>query len=113
MKIMVLGGAGKMGCISVQYLAGDSRVEKVIIADSNLENANIVAQYINSPKVEIQEIDLKDTNLSLGLGNSRRLSECDSILYKSYRDGCMSENRHPLYRHGWAVPYHHETTKIT
>jgi saccharopine dehydrogenase-like NADP-dependent oxidoreductase len=65
MKIMVLGGAGKMGCISVQYLAGDSRVEKVIIADSNLENANIVAQYINSPKVEIQEIDLKDTQTFL------------------------------------------------
>jgi len=61
MKIMVLGGAGKMGCISVQYLAGDPRVEKVIIADTNLENANVVATYINSPKIEIQEINLKDT----------------------------------------------------
>ncbi len=61
MKIMVLGGAGKMGCISVQYLAGDSRVDQVIIADSNLENAKIVADYINSPKIKIQEIDLKDT----------------------------------------------------
>ena len=61
MKIMVLGGAGKMGCISVQYLAGDSRVEKVVIADNNLENAKIVADFINSPKIEIQEIDLKNT----------------------------------------------------
>jgi len=62
MKIMVLGGAGKMGCISVQYLAGDSRVEKVVIADNNLENAKIVAEYINSPKIEIQKIDLQDTD---------------------------------------------------
>jgi len=65
MKIMVLGGAGKMGCISVQFLAGDARVEKVVLADSNLENAKIVADYINSPKVEIQAIDLKDTQAFL------------------------------------------------
>jgi len=65
MKIMVLGGAGKMGCISVQFLAGDDRVKKVIIADSNLENAQIVDDTINSPKIEIQNLDLKDTQAFL------------------------------------------------
>ena len=59
MKIMVLGGAGKMGCISVQFLAGDERVGKVVIADFNQENAKIVAEYLDSPKVEIKQVDIK------------------------------------------------------
>jgi lysine 6-dehydrogenase len=62
MKIMVLGGAGKMGCIAVQFLAADSRVEKVIIADFNMENAKLVAETLGSPKVEIQQVDIKDTD---------------------------------------------------
>jgi saccharopine dehydrogenase (NAD+, L-lysine-forming) len=60
MKIVVLGGAGKMGCISVQALAKDSRVDQVIIADLNMENAKIVAEYIDSPKIEIQQVDISD-----------------------------------------------------
>ena len=30
MRIVVLGGAGKMGCIAVQTLAGDDRVKEVL-----------------------------------------------------------------------------------
>lgn len=59
MHITVLGGAGKMGCISVQTLAGDSRVESVVIADKNEAQAKIVADYITSPKVSFQPIDLE------------------------------------------------------
>ncbi len=32
MRIVVLGGAGKMGCIAVQTLAGDERVKEVVVA---------------------------------------------------------------------------------
>ncbi len=60
MKIVVLGGAGKMGCISVQALANDSRVDEVVIADINMENAKVVADYLNSPKVKIQAVDVND-----------------------------------------------------
>ncbi len=60
MRIVVLGGAGKMGCIAVQDLAGDDRVTEVVIADYNLENAQIVAGFINSPKVSIQFVDVYD-----------------------------------------------------
>ncbi len=60
MKIVVLGGAGKMGCISVQDLVGDTRVDEVVIADYHLENAQIVADYLGSPKVRIQHVDLND-----------------------------------------------------
>ncbi len=60
MKIVVLGGAGKMGCISVQSLAKDVRVDEVVIADINLENAQVVADYLKSPKVRIQKVDIGD-----------------------------------------------------
>jgi len=60
MRIVVLGGAGKMGCIAVQTLAGDERVKEVVLADMNMEQAGIVADYINSPKIEIKQVDVND-----------------------------------------------------
>jgi len=60
MRIIVLGGAGKMGCIAVQALAGDQRVQKVVIADLNLDQAKIVADHINSLKIEIMQVDVND-----------------------------------------------------
>ena len=53
MKITVLGGAGKMGCVSVQDLANDDRVDEVVIADINPEGAQVVADYLDSPKVKV------------------------------------------------------------
>lgn len=60
MRIFVLGGAGKMGCISVQCLANDDRVDEVVIADINMEQAKIVADYIGSPKITIVNVDIND-----------------------------------------------------
>jgi len=60
MKIVVLGGAGKMGCIAVQALASDPRVGEVVIADFNLENAQIVTDYLASPKIKIARVDVND-----------------------------------------------------
>jgi saccharopine dehydrogenase-like NADP-dependent oxidoreductase len=60
MRITVLGGAGKMGCISVQDLATDSRVEEVILADLDLQQARAVADYINSPKIKLRILDRND-----------------------------------------------------
>ena len=61
MHITVLGGAGKMGCISVQALANDPRVDEVAIADTNIAQAHIVAELIDNPKVRIDEVDIRDT----------------------------------------------------
>jgi saccharopine dehydrogenase-like NADP-dependent oxidoreductase len=49
-----------MGCIAVQTLAGDERVGQVILADLNLDQAKVVADYINSPKIEIRQVDVND-----------------------------------------------------
>jgi saccharopine dehydrogenase (NAD+, L-lysine-forming) len=60
MRIFVLGGAGKMGCISVQALANDDRVDEIIIADINVDRAKTVADYLDSPKIHIQRVDIND-----------------------------------------------------
>jgi len=60
MRITVIGGAGKMACISVQYLAQDPRVDEVVLADIDLAQAKVVAEYINSPKISIQKVDVND-----------------------------------------------------
>ncbi|MGD8751986.1 MAG: saccharopine dehydrogenase NADP-binding domain-containing protein, partial [Anaerolineales bacterium] len=60
MRILVLGGAGKMGCISVQDLSRDERVNEVVIADLNMEQAKTVADYIDNPKISIHEVDIND-----------------------------------------------------
>jgi saccharopine dehydrogenase-like NADP-dependent oxidoreductase len=60
MRIVVLGGAGKMGCIAVQDLAGDERVDEVVIADQDTVQARTVADIINSPKVTLQSADAND-----------------------------------------------------
>jgi saccharopine dehydrogenase (NAD+, L-lysine-forming) len=46
-----------MGCIAVQDLARDRRVDQVVIADQNTEQARTVAGIIGSPKVSIQHLD--------------------------------------------------------
>jgi len=60
MRILVLGGAGKMGCISVQDLANDDRVAEVVIADVNIEQAKTVADYLDNSKIRIQKVDIND-----------------------------------------------------
>jgi saccharopine dehydrogenase-like NADP-dependent oxidoreductase len=66
MKIVVLGGAGKMGCIAVQDLAGDRRAGKVVIADWNLDQARTVAEIINSPKITVEQVDVTDHDALAG-----------------------------------------------
>ena len=60
MRILVLGGAGKMGCMSVQDLANDDRVAEVVIADVNIEQAKTVADYLDNSKIRIQKVDIND-----------------------------------------------------
>ena len=65
MRIFVLGGAGKMGCISVQDLAKDDRVDEVVIGDIHIEGAKTVADYLESPKISIQKVDINDESAFL------------------------------------------------
>ncbi len=60
MKIVVLGGAGKMGVLSVEDLVLNDRVGGVILADRDAKLAAAVAEYLASSKLWVREIDLND-----------------------------------------------------
>jgi saccharopine dehydrogenase-like NADP-dependent oxidoreductase len=60
MKVIVLGGAGMMGCIAVQDLARSGTVDQIVIADLNVKRAQQVADYINSPNVSLSQVDVRD-----------------------------------------------------
>ncbi|MGD9147052.1 MAG: saccharopine dehydrogenase NADP-binding domain-containing protein [Anaerolineae bacterium] len=60
MKIVVLGGAGMMGCIAVQDLARSEAVDEVVIADLNADASREVAAYIDSPKISQAQVDVRD-----------------------------------------------------
>ena len=66
MRIMVLGGAGKMGCIAVQDLTGDDRVDEVILADINESQAKLVKQTIGSSKITLMQVDSRDGGIRKG-----------------------------------------------
>ncbi|MEA2024956.1 MAG: saccharopine dehydrogenase NADP-binding domain-containing protein [Actinomycetota bacterium] len=60
MRIVVLGGAGKMGAMAVEDLVINPRVDEVILADRDMEGAAAIAGYLDSPKLTITESDLND-----------------------------------------------------
>jgi lysine 6-dehydrogenase len=60
MKIVVLGGAGMMGCIAVKDLSRSTGVDRVVIADLDVERAKEVAALIGSPKVSVAQADATD-----------------------------------------------------
>ncbi len=60
MRIVVLGGAGKMGALAVEDLVVNPRVDEVILADRVMECAAAIAEYLDSPKLTITESDLND-----------------------------------------------------
>jgi saccharopine dehydrogenase-like NADP-dependent oxidoreductase len=75
MKIVVLGGAGKMGAMAVQDLCLNAAVDEVVIADLNQENARQIASYLNSPKLSIRQADLNDHESLVAV-----LRDCDACV---------------------------------
>jgi saccharopine dehydrogenase-like NADP-dependent oxidoreductase len=64
MKIVVLGGAGRMGRIAVKDLAASDGVEEVVIADRDAELAHKVAGLlpVGRGKVKVIPVDVTDHN---------------------------------------------------
>jgi lysine 6-dehydrogenase len=60
MKIMVAGGAGAMGRAAVVDLVAQSDVEKIIIGDLNIEEAEKFAATFNDQRVMARKIDITD-----------------------------------------------------
>ena len=92
MKVVVLGGAGKMGCISVQDLAGDERVSEVVIADRDLTQARIVAETLGSSKITIQAVDASDHGSLLSVLRGADVCVNATVYYFNYISFSVQEN---------------------
>lgn len=57
MKILVLGGAGAMGTITVRDLIESPNITEVIIGDASIEKANQLKSLTKSEKVTVRQID--------------------------------------------------------
>jgi saccharopine dehydrogenase (NAD+, L-lysine-forming) len=60
MKIVVLGGAGKMGALAVEDLVINPRVAEIVIADRDRKMAQAIADYLDSPKLTVRSVDLNN-----------------------------------------------------
>ena len=96
MRITVLGGAGKMGSVAVQDLAGDRRVEEVVIADRDLVQARTVAETIASPKVTIQQVDIADRDALVGVLEGADACLNATVYYTNLlvMDACLEAGAH-------------------
>ena len=61
MHMIVLGGAGAMGRVTVRTLTEYEDVEQITIADYNEERAREVAAALNSSKIQVKQIDVNDS----------------------------------------------------
>ncbi len=58
-KIVVLGGAGAMGQITVQDLASTAKDTDIVIADIDLDKANKILEGLDNPRVTALKADIK------------------------------------------------------
>jgi len=96
MRITVIGGAGKMACISVQDLANDPRVDEVIIADLNLDQAKIVEETIKSPKIKSLRVDVNDHSSLVELMKGSDVCLNGTVFYTNLAvmEACLSAGVH-------------------
>jgi saccharopine dehydrogenase (NAD+, L-lysine-forming) len=58
MKILALGGCGQQGSLAVRTLIQADDVEKVIVADINLDAAKAFQEKVGSDKIEVKQLDV-------------------------------------------------------
>jgi saccharopine dehydrogenase-like NADP-dependent oxidoreductase len=96
MKIVVLGGAGMMGCIAVQDLARSKAVDEVVIADLNADAAREVATYIDSPKITQAQVDVRDHQALVDLLRDADVCLNATVYYFNLgiMDACLESGTH-------------------
>ncbi len=60
MRIVVLGGAGMMGCLATSDLARSEAVDEVVIADLDRERAEEVADYLGRARLSVVQVNARD-----------------------------------------------------
>ncbi len=96
MHIIVLGGAGAMGRVTVRALTEYGDVERITIADYHEGRAREVADSLNSSKVESVQVDVNDEARLRDMlrGADVALSAVDYVYNLPILRACMAEKVH-------------------
>src|SRR5438105_886365 len=96
MHIIVLGGAGAMGRITVRTLIDYEDVDQVTIADYNEERAREIAATLGSSKIQVKQIDVNDSERLSQLlqGSDVVLNAVEYIYNLPVLEVCIQEKVH-------------------
>lgn len=96
MHIIVLGGAGAMGRVTVRALLEYPDVEQVTIADYHEGRARELAASLGSDRLHVQPIDVNDEERLRALlrGADVTLSAVDYVFNQPILRACMQEKVH-------------------
>src|SRR5450631_1760972 len=96
MHIVVLGGAGAMGRITVRALTEYSSIDQITLADYSEERAHEVASSLNSSKIQVRCVDLTDSAQlnSLLQGADVLLNAVDYVFNMPVLRACISARVH-------------------
>jgi len=96
MHIVVLGGAGAMGRITVRALTEYEDIDQITIADYSEERAREVASSLNSNKIQVRQIDVHDEDRLRALlrGADVALSAVEYVYNRHILQACIHERVH-------------------
>src|SRR5260370_10210183 len=96
MPIIVLGGAGAMGRVTVRTMTEYEDVDQVTSADYNEERAREVAATLNSSKILVRQIDVCDSERLSNLvrGADVVLSAVEYVFNQPILRACIQEKVH-------------------
>lgn len=96
MHIIVLGGAGAMGRVTVRALSEYEDVDQITLADFNEARAREVAASLKSDKIQVKQIDVTDEERLSALlrGADAVLSAVDYVFNLLVLKACIKEKVH-------------------
>jgi saccharopine dehydrogenase-like NADP-dependent oxidoreductase len=96
MHIIVLGGAGAMGRVTVRALLDYDDIDQITIADYSEERARELAASLNNRKIAVQQIDVNDVEQLSRLlhGADVALSAVDYVYNVPILKVCIAEKVH-------------------
>lgn len=96
MHIIVLGGAGAMGRVTVRALIEYADVDQVTSADYNEERARELAESLRSSKLQVRQIDVNDEERLCALlrGADVALVAVDYVFNLPILKACLKEKVH-------------------
>jgi saccharopine dehydrogenase-like NADP-dependent oxidoreductase len=96
MHIIVLGGAGAMGRVTVHALSEYEEIDQITLADYNETRAQEVAASLRNSKIQVKQVDVTDEEQlhTLLRGTDAVLSAVDYVFNLPVLKACIKERVH-------------------